>query len=244
VSLSRGSDPHGLGHWSFIRLHGKHDTSVVVVTAYRVCNDNIGKAGTSTAFHQEWHLLRLDGCSSPNPCKAFINDLIIEIGRWKSEGAHVILGGNFNENLGDSTDGIAHLVATCKITDVHALYHGTTNKPNTFVRGQKRLLDYDVFASEGVLPFIHSCGIEPFFTIAHSDHRGLFLDIDLTALLGGEMAQLLPPALRGISSSSPSPKNTSTKCINTLKITPSRQGLQKLFGSFKTQVSQFAHKSK
>jgi hypothetical protein len=54
-----------------------------------------------------------------------------------------------------------------------------------------------------VLPFVRSYGIEAFFITVHSDHRGLFLDIDITALLGGEMAKLQPPAVRGISSTSP-----------------------------------------
>jgi hypothetical protein len=93
-----------------------------VVTAYQVCNSNIGKAGSSTAFHQEWHLLRLSGHLKPNPRKTFIVDLIKEINKWKSEGAQVILGGDFNENLGDTIDGLSHLASICSLTDVHTLF--------------------------------------------------------------------------------------------------------------------------
>jgi hypothetical protein len=196
-----GSDPHGLGWWSFIRLYGKNNSSLVVVTAYRVVNAHIGRTGSSTAFHQEWHLLRLGGILHPNPRKAFITDLTTEINKWKSEGAHIILGGDFNENMGDTMDGLAQLASTCKLTDAHGLFHDVTDKPATYVRGRKHL-DY-VLASDGVLPFIRSCGIEPFFSTVHSDHQGLFLDVDLTSLLGGDMATILPPPLRGISSNSP-----------------------------------------
>jgi hypothetical protein len=97
---SSGSDPHGLGRWSFIRLNGKPGKSLVVVTAYRVCKASIGKAESSTAFHLEWHLLCLNGNLNPDPRKSAITDLIVEIERWKSEGAHVIWGSDFNENLG------------------------------------------------------------------------------------------------------------------------------------------------
>jgi hypothetical protein len=83
-----GSDPHGLGCWSFIRLHGKDGKSITIVTAYRVCiKAHIGKPGTSTAFHQEWHLLRLSGSTNPDPRRSFITDLTSEIEHWKSEGA-------------------------------------------------------------------------------------------------------------------------------------------------------------
>jgi hypothetical protein len=196
-----GSDPHGLGRWSYIRLYGKGNESLVVITAYIVCNDHIGKVGITTAFHQQWHLLRLNGDLKPDPRTSFITYLIVEVDKWKAAGAHTILGGDFNENLGESTDGLSNLVSTCKLTDVHAFFHDSSHEPATYVRGSKRL-DY-VFVSEGVLPFVRSSSIEPFFTIVHSDHRDLFLDVDLTALLGGELAKILPPALRGISSNSP-----------------------------------------
>ena len=196
-----GSDPHGLGRWSFVRLLGKAGESLVVVTAYRVCKNHVGRAGSTTAFHQEWQLLRLSGNLAPNPRKAFISDLIVEIKKWSKEGAHVILGGDFNENLGETIDGLARLVSECKLTDVHAHFHGIKNEPATYVRGTKRV-DY-IFVSETVLPFVRFCGIESFFSTVHSDHRGSFLDLDLVGLLGGESAKLVPTALRGVSGSSP-----------------------------------------
>ena len=66
------SNPHGLGRWSFVQLYGKDGKSLVMITAYRVCNGNISTSGSSTAFHQQWHLLRLAGHLKPNPRKACI----------------------------------------------------------------------------------------------------------------------------------------------------------------------------
>jgi hypothetical protein len=149
---SSGSDPHGLGRWSFLRLYGKGTESLVIITAYRVCKDHIGKSGSTTAFHQEWHLLRLNGNLNPNSRKAFITDLLVGVEKWKAAGAHIILGGDFNENLGETTDGLNHLVSRCNLTDVHAFFHDITTEPSTYVRGSKRL--DSVFVSEGVLPFV------------------------------------------------------------------------------------------
>jgi hypothetical protein len=153
------------------------------------------------AFHQEWHLLRLNGDPQPDPRRSFIKDLKTEIELWKSEGADVILGGDFNENLGETINGLAYLASTCQLTDAPAHFHGIEDESPTYVRGNRRL-DY-VFITEGVIPYVRACGIEPFFATIHSDRRGLFVDIDNAGLLGGEMAHLLPPALRGISGSCP-----------------------------------------
>ena len=49
-------------------------------------------------------------------------------------------------------------------------------------------------------PYVDICGIEPFHSVIHIDHRGLFTDLDLQGLLGGEMASILSPKLRGVSS--------------------------------------------
>jgi hypothetical protein len=65
-------------------------------------------------------------------------------------------------------------------------------------------LDY-ILVSPRILDFVDICGIEPFHQVIHSDHRGLFVDLDLQGILGGELASILPPKLRGVSSSTDDP---------------------------------------
>jgi hypothetical protein len=189
---------------SYVQLYGKDGKSLVIIAAYRVCNGNISTSGaSSTAFHQQWHLLRLAGKLKPNPRKQFITDLTHEIKRWQLAGADIILGGDFNERLGDTHDGIASLASQYGLVDVHASNHGIQAEPNTYSRGTKRL-NY-VFASPRILDYVDICGIEPFHSVIHTDHRGLFVDLDLQGLLGGEMSSILPPKLRGVSSHSTEP---------------------------------------
>ena len=148
-----GSDPHGLGRWSFVQLYGKDGKSLVMITAYRVCNGNISTSGASTAFHQQWHLLRLAGHLKPNPRKAFITDLTAAIKKWQSAGAEIILNGDFNECLGDTPDGIGHLVTQCNLVRVHTSNHGIQGEPNTYSRGSKQL-DY-IIVLPSILPHRH-----------------------------------------------------------------------------------------
>jgi hypothetical protein len=63
-----------------------------------------------------------------------------------------------------------------------------------------------VLVSSAVLPFIRKCGTDPFHQILFTDHHGLFLDIDLKGLLGGELAQILAPKSRGVSSNTDKPE--------------------------------------
>jgi hypothetical protein len=155
-------------------------------------------------YYQQWHLLRLAGKLCPNPRKQFITDLTTKvIQSWQQAGASIILGGDFNECLGETPDGLALLVTTCRLTDLHASNHGTQDEPNTYSRGSKRS-DY-IFVFPGIIPFVDISGIAPFHAVINTDHRGLFVDIDLKRLLGGELASILPPQLRGVLSHTTDP---------------------------------------
>lgn len=125
---------------------------MVVITAYRVCDANINTIGASTAYHQQWHMLRNKGYENPKPRKQFVIDLELEIRKWQRTGADIILGGDFNETLGDTPEGIAQLVTRCSLTDLHTSNHGLAGEPSTYSRGSKRL-DYD-FISPRVLSFL------------------------------------------------------------------------------------------
>jgi hypothetical protein len=79
-----GSDPKGLGRWSFIKMYRKDGNSLVVITGYRVCDASLSTVGASTAFHQQCHLLRMAGNKTPNPRKQFMTDLTVEILKWQN----------------------------------------------------------------------------------------------------------------------------------------------------------------
>jgi hypothetical protein len=158
-----GSDPHGLGRWLCIQLYAKGGHSLIIITAHRVCEGNVSASGASTAFHQQWNVLRRAGHPAPNPPKQFVTDPITQIEKWQRAGADIILGGDFNERLGDAQNGIANLVTKCALVNPHASVDGIAGEPSTCSRGSKRL-DY-VLVSSAVLPFIRKCGMDPFHQI-------------------------------------------------------------------------------
>jgi hypothetical protein len=48
-----------------------------------VCKNNIEKAGPTTAFAQQWKILRLSGQTLPNPRKQLVKDLCKQMDEWR-----------------------------------------------------------------------------------------------------------------------------------------------------------------
>ena len=61
--ISSGCD-NPLGRWSFVRLRGHDGIHVLIVTAYMVCKSSITSTGPTTAFRQQYSLLRASGSIS------------------------------------------------------------------------------------------------------------------------------------------------------------------------------------
>jgi hypothetical protein len=70
----------------------------------------------------------------------------------------------------------------------------------TYIRGTKRL-DYCLL-SPCLAPFVRASGINRFNECYHSDHRALFLDIDLRGYLGDTLPTLARPNQRFVSTGS------------------------------------------
>ena len=60
----QGSDPSGMGRWSWIRLQRLGLPDLIIVTAYRVCNSNNGHA-KQTAYLQQCSHSRIAQCAIP-----------------------------------------------------------------------------------------------------------------------------------------------------------------------------------
>ncbi len=60
-----GHDP--MGHFAWTTLRGKRDEGLLVIVAYRVCQDHTSKAGAFTAYQQQFTELCKQGQPRPNP---------------------------------------------------------------------------------------------------------------------------------------------------------------------------------
>jgi hypothetical protein len=199
--LDQGMDSHGLGRWSYVRIHGKNGREVLIATVYQACKAHYDSIGPNTAYAQQWHLLRQSGDTKPNPRKRFITDLDAFLAPHHAAGTEILLMGDFNETLGDSLQGLDSIINKYNLLDLLPYHHGMDGEVETYSRGTKRL-DY-AFGTQELAESIVRIGITPYNFVVASDHRGLFIDFDVDAFLGGDPSHLMSPALRGIKSNSP-----------------------------------------
>ena len=195
-----GRDPSGLGRWTFIRIQGKvvdgQAKDLVVVSAYRPNKPN---QGSSTVHAQHSQYFRSTG-KKRNPRQAFLTDLRKAIQTWRNEGCEVIVGVDANEDVS-----IHH--PTSFRYQMHAMglderilkLHPRPRA--TFQRNQNEVPIDGLFATAGVVAM--AGGYYGFDEHFPSDHRGLWLDIDLKKTLGGFQPCRRSRQVRHLSSQDP-----------------------------------------
>jgi hypothetical protein len=173
----------------------------MVLTAYRVCKNSAATAGPTTSFAQQWHILRRSGDKMPDPRKRFIKDLkkrVCEAIRNK-QGVIVML--DANESLQHFNNDFTKWVRESGLVDIRVYRYGAEGEPATHMRGKNRI-DY-MLISNDLVEFVSAAGILPFKTFTKSDHRALFMDIDLDSYLGGRPSDTALATRRGLSSNDP-----------------------------------------
>jgi hypothetical protein len=171
-----GKDRQGLGRWSFAKI-ASHKEKLVIITAYRPCK----AYGPATAWMQQWSLLQGQGVQNPDPIKCFYDDLSAELAKWRSEGAEIILMLDANEPLGDRPGGLGNLVGQHSLIDLSWKIIQETDAVSTYARGSKKI-DF-IFGTQGVETHCKSAGIVPFGFGYPSDHRTLFVRVNIGAIL-------------------------------------------------------------
>jgi hypothetical protein len=200
-ATAEGADA-GMGRWSEVRIIGKDKRAVWAITAYRVCgSQTLETAGAKTAFRQQHRFRYRAGIEHPNPRKQMLHDLATCIGEMKQAGEEVILMMDSNESLDDSQGELTKWVRRLELTDIMAQKHGTEGEPETYNRGTERI-DH-IFLTQDICEFVTAAGILGYNKLIQSDHRPLYVDMDLAAFLGGEPSPLENGTPRGVMSSDP-----------------------------------------
>jgi hypothetical protein len=178
-----GSDD-AMGRWSYIRMAARGNRVVSIITAYQPCVVRGNPKGKFTVHAQQSSLLRQANMTDlkPNPRKYFRRDLTTLLKRLKAQGDDLIVMGDFNEVLGNDPAGMSKICRELDLSDIMKMRHGTSDEPATYARGTKRL-DY-VLMSERCAISVRQCGYEPFNHRLFSDHRGMFVDLDMALLFG------------------------------------------------------------
>jgi hypothetical protein len=175
---TRLTDDSGLGRWSGFHIQGKNQKSVVVISAYRPTNSS--DPSDRTSHSQQWRILRGRNITKPNPRKAFIEYLTKEIQKWKEEGNEIIIGLDANESLIGNHSQIRQLIQDTNLE----LLVDTATPPATFARGTQPI-DF-ILGTMAIKQATIANGDLPFYAGAwDSDHRALFIDVNVDTLLGG-----------------------------------------------------------
>ena len=198
--IDQGRDPSGLGRWSFITIVGKQDTKLTVICAYRVCKgQNINNVGPTTAYAQQYGLLKKAGKKSPNPRKQFITDLKGFILEKRAERHEILLCMDGNEELNEKNSQIKALINSCGMYDIAS--SKVSPVPPTFIkRGVESTIDFMV-GTQMVVDSIIRFGMMPEWVgDSLGDHQAMYIDIDMKSLLSLKPMDIVSPTTRALRS--------------------------------------------
>ncbi len=120
--ITSGQDTSGMGCWSYIELHGKHNKRLVIASAYCVRSQK-AKIGSNTVSTQQTQILLRSGHQRPQPRNQLINDLIEQIRQWQITGHEILVCLDANEDTAnpDPEIGYGKLLHATGLIDLHRL---------------------------------------------------------------------------------------------------------------------------
>jgi hypothetical protein len=93
-----------------------------------------------------------------------------------------------NKAMGKDKRGVSTITSKCNLIDAHTAKHHEAATTATYARGTQKI-DYILISPE-LLPLIQRSVMLPFYHGIHTDHQGLYIDIDDKALFHGKIAEL------------------------------------------------------
>ena len=178
-----GYDPSGLGRWSWMLIQGKHNTFTRLVSAYCPIKSNTtGTRGQHTVYAQQLRHLGKD------PIDQFWKDLGNQLQQWKDNEENLIVCGDWNTSI--TSQSMRGFMSVYGLQEAITYVHGN-DPPATYHRG-KDSID-GIFVSRNFLG-IQGGYLE--YGDAPGDHRGIWVDIPHTTLLGHKMPNVPPKQIR------------------------------------------------
>ena len=179
-----GKDPHGLGRWTYMTVQGQHTRKIVIATVYRVAQA-YAPQGYRTTYNQQFRALRRQGKENPEPQQQLAIDLLEAVKKWKEDSEVIVL---IDANTTNDNNRWAQFLANAELFDLLENRHGM-DSPRTCIRGSTTI-DY-IYGTSAIVDGICAAGMLPFHHKIVSDHRGLWIDLDIPHLLKGSIAPVL-----------------------------------------------------
>ena len=192
-------DSTGLGRWSGITFEGRRSQKLSVITAYRTCDGTISTAPLGITYHRECIYFKDKGESSPQPRRRFLQDIQEAIEKLQSDNHAVMLMLDANATL-NSDQHFLDMINALDLIDLHQL----APAPSTYIGSPNRRIDY-ILGCPRVHTAVTRQGSLAYFEGPHSDHRGLYVDLDLKQLfdLDLDSVQLANASVRALRTGNP-----------------------------------------
>ena len=191
------SDNSGLGRWSGISLRGRDQTILTIITAYRVCSGAARTAPLGSAFLREHEYCRMNTTTSSNPRHMILIDLSLLIRHLQDLGHMIIVMLDANATL-DTDHRLASFLSECNLNDLHS----AAPAPSTYIGAPARCIDF-TFGCNMVKDYVVRSGTLAYSEGPQSDHRGLYINLQLNKLFQHNTSNILPPDSRSLHTGNP-----------------------------------------
>ena len=186
VSQESGLDPSGMGRWLYSTYQGKNGMRLKVVTMYRPKKPN--KPGEKKVYAQQLRKLLAKG-DRRCPTDAILEDLEMELRKWKNREDQIIVMGDFNEDV--RKERIKKFFDKIGMQEAILNKHGEQEAPPTYHRGSYPI--DGIFVTKALQ--IDKCGYLGFGRLP-TDHRGLWIQVTYKSAFGNKLPAFIRPQAR------------------------------------------------
>ena len=175
----QGSDK--LGRWSYMALHARKGHQVIFITVYLPRQPTTAGGGTTIYKQMEADLLHQRG-KLIEPRKELLEDLHAFIDGERKKGNSIFLMGDMNDNLGLENGQVRSFLQSVGMEITFKKRHGDNEDlPPTHDRGRTCI---DLIGCSDNIPdtSLIRAGYAPFYFNFFTDHRGVFVDIDIETI--------------------------------------------------------------
>ena len=194
VSNNSLADPEGLGRWTSTLYNGKNNQKVRIIQVYCPALPTETTNNSTYAQHHRYFLTKnITEC----PRKLFFQHLQQFVSGRMDKQEQIIIMGDFNHSL-EST-AILQFQTSLNLHNMHkTLYSNFNTNIPTYDRGSQTI--DAIFASQGITAI--KGGFLDFQRFP-TDHRALWLDLDINTLFGQIPPNITPPNKRRLQCEDP-----------------------------------------
>ena len=175
----QGSDK--LGRWSYQTLQARNGKTVSFITVYIPRKPTTEGGGTTIYKQMELDILMEKG-KLVDPRAELLNDLQKFINKENAEGNTIFLLGDMNDNMGMKEGQVRQFLTSVSMKMTFTARHGDdTTLPPTHDRGNT-CMDIIGCSDHVQDTAIVRAGYAPFYYNFFTDHRGVFVDLDIESI--------------------------------------------------------------